>query len=81
MGEEQRQALARLFAQDEGYKAAIMQAASVEEAVRISREHGIDAAAEDFATADGELSDDALTNASGGAAAANIFPTAPWVVC
>lgn len=67
MGEEQRQALARLFAEDEEFKAAMMGATSVEDAVRIAGEHGIAATVEDFAPPEGvDVSDAELEQAAGG---------------
>ena len=66
MGDEQRRALARLFAEDEGFKAAMLGATSVEEAVRIAGEHGIDAAADDIAPEQGTLSEAELEEVGGG---------------
>ena len=67
MGEEQRQALARLFAEDEAFKTAMASATNADDAVRIAREHGVEASAEDFMRQDGaELSDAELETASGG---------------
>ena len=61
MGEEQRQALAELFAQDEGFKAAMVRATSVSEAVRIAGEYGLTVTADDFGLPEGaELSDTEL---------------------
>lgn len=67
MGEEQRQALARLIAENQEFKAAISGAASVEDAVRIAGDHGIEAGVEDFGLPEGSLSDAELENVSGGA--------------
>lgn len=76
MGEEQRQALARLFAEDEAFKAAMAAATSVEDAVNIAGEHGVDASVEDFTPPDGEeLSDPELETVSGG------FMTIAWGNC
>ena len=81
MGEVQRQALARLFAEDEAFRSAIRAATSVEDAVRIAGEHGVTVSAEDLAPPEGaQLSDAELELASGGTAF-QIFPTAPWVAC
>ncbi len=67
MGEEQRQALARLFTEDEAFKAALMGSSSLDEMLRIAREHGIAATAEDFARPEGRpLSDAELEGVAGG---------------
>lgn len=66
MGDEQRQALTRMFAEDEAFKAAIMGATSVEDAVTIAREYGVEATADDLAPAQGALSDAELEDAAGG---------------
>ena len=66
MGEEQRQALARLLADDEAFKTALASATSIEDAVRIAREHGVDATVDDFTVHSHDLSDADLEAASGG---------------
>lgn len=67
MGEEQRQELARLFAESEEFKAAIMGAASVEEAVRIAGHYGVDVTAEELERRQSaELGDAELDVATGG---------------
>ena len=67
MGEEQRQALARLFAEDEAFKTALASAGSVDDAVRVAREYGVEASVGDFTPLEGaELSDEELEAASGG---------------
>lgn len=67
MGEQQRQELARLFSEDEEFKAALMSVSSLDEMVRIAREHGIAATAEDFARPEGRpLSDAELEGVAGG---------------
>lgn len=71
MGDEQREALARLFVEDEGFKAAIMGATSVDDAIRVAGEHGIDATAEDFAP-QGPLGDSELEAVSGGIVTLNV---------
>ena len=81
MGQEQRQALARLFAEDEEFRTAIMGATSADDAVRIVGEHGIVLTPEDFsAPAGGELSESELDLAAGGVLD-QIWPTTPWVAC
>lgn len=67
MGDEQRQELARLFTESDEFKAAILRATSVEDAVRIAGEYGIPATAEDFDKPDwAELSDAELEGVGGG---------------
>lgn len=67
MAEEQRRALAALFAQDAGFKAAIVGATSPQDAVRIAREHGIEASIDDFTMPPGaELGDAELGQVAGG---------------
>ena len=74
MGEEQRQALARLFAEDEAFRTALASVASIEDAVRIAQEHEIGATAEDFRVPSDDLSDADLEAASGGGMF--LYPTA-----
>lgn len=66
MGDEQSQALERMLAEDEAFRAAITAAGSVDEAVRIAREHGIEVTVEDFDLSPITLSDTDLERASGG---------------
>ncbi len=76
MGDEQRQALARLFAEDEAFKAAMSEATSVEDAVRVAGKFGIAATAEDFTGSGGaELGDAELGRAAGGTH--NLIPGEP----
>ena len=65
MGEEQRQALVRLFAEDESFKAAIIAATSVDDAVRIDSDFGVYATVEDFGLADEQLTDVELEGVGG----------------
>lgn len=82
MGEEQRQALARLFAEDEAFKAAMASAASVEDAVRIAREHGVEVSVEDFAPLEGsDLDDVELESASGAMMEGPFIRRTMWEVC
>ena len=84
MGEGQRQALARLLSEDGAFKAALSAATSIDDAVRIAREHGVEASAEDFAQPRGaafDLSDAEIEAAGSGGQLDRIWPTAPWVAC
>lgn len=81
MGDEQRQAIARLCAEDAEFLAAMADAKSAHEAAQIAVEHGIPATEADFTTPeDRELSDADLELASGGVLD-QIWPTTPWVAC
>ena len=76
MGEEQRRALARLFAENEDFTAAMTAATSVDDAVRIAGQFGVAATAEDFAPPDAdELADSQLEAAAGG------YPVFQTVFC
>lgn len=78
MGEEQRQALARLFSENEEFHGSIMGAASAEDAARIAGEYGVDVTVEDLRRwQSAELGDAELDVATGG----GIWPTAPWIAC
>ena len=69
MGDSRVQAVAALMAQDQAFRTALLGASTVDDAIRIAGEHGIEATAEDFAPPGGaDLSDADLEGASGGQA-------------
>lgn len=81
MGEQERAEVVRLYASDEDFKAALMQAASVEEAVAAARRFGIEATSSDFSTSKGPELSDADLEQVGGGVLDQIWPTTPWVAC
>lgn len=67
MGDDQRQAFARRFEEDEEFRSKVRAATSIEHAVRICGEHGLKVGADDFAAPDDiELTDRDLEVSSGG---------------
>lgn len=79
MDEGQRQALARLVREDDGFRSAMNGATSAEETIRIASEHGIEVTVEDLTKPPpDELSATELDLAAGGG---RIFPTVPWLAC
>lgn len=67
MGARESQALARLLAEDEEFKAAMVGTATVEDAIRLAAEHGIDVTAEALTMREStELSEAELDVAAGG---------------